>query len=240
MDHPAAPRRSAILALVLAFATLLWSACAPAAEDEGEAEARTNPTGPVSYVPTATGASWSYLPNGAPLSDPRVNVTVEGPTVLDGDVVTTWRQVGRGFDVRYFREHTDEGTFLLREERPGTIITFDPPIRELPPGPLRVGATWSGETTATLRFPEAEEAQRSEQLEVQWVHTVVDRRTVDVVAGEFEAFVLNFTSRSVNDEGEVVDELTQETWFSPYLGEVRTENGFVLVESNLRGLPRAE
>jgi hypothetical protein len=71
------------------------------------------------------------------------------------------------------------------------------------------------------------------------VTTVVDRREVTVTAGTFEVFVLNFTSRTTDESGEVVDELTQETWFAPYLGEVRTENGFFLVDSNLLGLPRA-
>lgn len=234
-----AARHRPLLALAVTLALASFTACAPSTE-EGEAEGRTEPTGPLSYVPTETGAAWAYLPNGAPLSDPRMTVTVEGPTVLDGNVVTAWHQVGRGFDVTYYRRHDEEGTFLVREERPGTILTFDPPIRELPSGPLRVGETWSGETTATLRFPEAEATNRRQELDIQWVTTVVDRRTVDVVAGEFEVFVLNFTSRTTDEDGDVVDELTQETWFSPYLGEVRTENGFVLVESNLQGLPRAQ
>jgi len=61
---------------------------------------------------------------------------------------------------------------------------------------------------------------------------------VTVAAGTFEVFVLNFTSRTLDEDGVVLEELTQETWFAPYLGEVRTENGFFLVDSNLLGLPR--
>jgi hypothetical protein len=230
--------RARTTALVMALALLLLAvACAPVAQEE--AEVVTEPSGPLSYVPTATGSTWTYLPERATLDEPRVRLTVEGPTVVDGEVRTAWNLVGRGLDVRWFREHREDGTYLVREERPGTIIRFDPPIRELASGPWRVGQTWSGETTATLRFPEADAENRTSSLEVAWVTTVVDRREVTVPAGTFEVFVLNFTSRTTDQDGSVVDELTQETWFAPYLGEVRTENGFFLVDSNLVGLPRA-
>lgn len=239
MSHPAharplRPLRAAALLLTLAA---VLASCVPAASEETEVV--TDPTGPLSYVPTATGARWSYLPDRATLDEPRVTMTVEGPTVVAGEVRTAWRMVGRGLDVRWFRDHREDGTYLVREERPGTIITFDPPILELPSGPLRVGESWRGETTATLRFPDAEPENRLSSLDLQWVSTVVDRRTVTVAAGTFEVFVVNFTSRTLDEEGTVVEELTQETWFAPYLGEVRTENGFFLVDSNLIGLPRA-
>ena len=241
LPSPSRPaRRAAGLLAWLAIALL--TACAPSAtgDDGPRAQAASRVTGPVQYIPTATGARWSYLPNGASLSEPLVVTTVEGPTVLDGQVRTAWRTYGRGLDTRFFREHGPDGTFLVREERPGTNIDFDPPVRELPAAPLRVGQTWSGETTATVTFPEAESGNRVRRMVIDWVTTVVDKRVVDVVAGEAEVFVLNFTSRTTDEDGNVVEELTQETWFAPYLGEVRTENGFFLVESNLIGLPHAE
>ena len=239
MSHPAPvrplrPLRAA--ASLLALVALLAS-CVPAASEE--AEVVSVPTGPLSYAPTATGARWTYLPDGATLDEPRVVMTVEGPTVVDGEVRTAWHMVGRGLDVRWFRAHLEDGTYLVREERPGTIITFDPPILEMPSGPLRVGQSWRGDTTATLRFPDAEPENRLSSLDLQWVSTVVDRRTVTLAAGTFEVFVLNFTSRTLDEQGRVVEELTQETWFAPYLGEVRTENGFYLIDSNLIALPRA-
>src|SRR6056297_3609043 len=197
--------------LAAAAIVLLIGACAPAASEETEAV--TTPTGPVAYVPRATGAAWAYLPDRATLDEPRVVVRVEGPTVVDGTVRTAWRMVGRGLDIRWFREHRDDGTFLVREERPGA-------------------------TTATVRFPEAAPENRTSTLALDWITTVVDRRPVTVAAGTFEVFVLNFTTRTLDEDGTVLEELTQETWFSPYLGEVRTENEFFLVDSNLLGLPR--
>jgi hypothetical protein len=216
----------------------LLGACVPAASEETTAV--TTPTGPVAYQPTATGATWAYLPERATLDEPRVVVRVDGPTVVDGQVRTAWRLVGRGLEVAWFREHRDDGTFLVREERPGTRITFDPPLQELQAGPFRVGQTWGGTTTATLVFPGAAPENRRQSLALEYRTTIVDRREVTVAAGTFEVFVLNFTSRTFDESGAVVEELTQETWYAPHLGEVRTENGFFLVASNLIGLPAAE
>ncbi|MDZ7707529.1 MAG: hypothetical protein U5J97_06470 [Trueperaceae bacterium] len=229
------PRRPLLL-LAAALIVSLVAGCAPTVSEETEAV--TQPTGPLAYVPRETGAAWSYLPDRATLDEARVVVRVEGPTVVDGQVRTAWRMVGRGLEVRWFREHREDGTYLVREERPGTVITFDPPILEMVSGPLRVGQNWTGATTATVLFPEATAENRTSTLALEWVTTVVDRRSVTVAAGTFDVFVLNFTSRTLDEDGVVLEELTQETWFSPYLGEVRTENGFFLVDSNLFGLPR--
>lgn len=223
-----------LAALCLALVVLL-SGCVPEA---GQAEAATQPTGPLAYVPTETGATWAYLPDRASLDEPRVIVRVEGPTVVDGVVRTAWRMVGRGLEVRWFREHRSDGTYLVREERPGTRILFDPPIQELPSGPFRVGQTWGGETTATLIFPDAAPENRSSSLPLEYRSTIVDRREVTVPAGTYEVFVLNLTTRTYDEQGTITEELTQETWYAPYLGEVRTENGFFLVDTNLEGLPR--
>lgn len=230
------PRRlSALIAVTL---LVFLGACVPASSEE--ASVVTTPTGPVAYQPTATGATWSYLPERAALDEPRVVVRVDGPTVVDGQVRTAWRLVGRGLQIAWFREHRTDGTFLVREERPGARIGFDPPLQELEPGPFRVGQSWGGTTTATLEFPDAAPENRRSTLSLEYRTTIVDRREVAVAAGTFEVFVLNFVSRTYDESGAVVEELTQETWYAPYLGEVRTENGFFLVESNLIGLPRAE
>ena len=220
------------------IATLaLLAACAPAAEDQ--AELVETPTGPLAYHPTPTGAVWSYLPERATLSESRLNTRIEGPTVLDGQVRVSWRTAGRGLEIRHFREHRSDGTYLFRTERPGTILTYDPPIHEMPDRELRVGDRWDGATTVTTRFPEARPENREQVLDVDYVTTVVDRRSVTVPAGTFEVFVLNFTSRTLDDSGEVIEEFTQERWFAPYLGIVRNEQGHLLVDSNLLELPRA-
>lgn len=227
--------RISVLAVLLA---LLLGACAPAADGERVEVAEL--TGPVSYYPNQTGLVWEYLPDGALLSEPRLVQRVEGPTVLDGIVVTATRLAGRGLDVRSFREYRPDGVFLKREERPGTIITFDPPLKEFPAeGSLRVGSTWAGEGSAEIVFPDARPENRRELLQFRYRYTVVDRRSVTLVGGTFEVFVIDFLSRLESDDGELIEEVTQQAWFAPFVGEVRTEGGYVLVDSNALGAERA-
>lgn len=223
-------RPLAVLALLaLAVAT---AACVPVA-DPGRVEVQQF-TGTPSFFPQETGLRWSYLPDGARLDEPRYVVTVEGPTVLDGEVWILFRLVGGGQDAGFYRQFRADGVYLRRQTRPGGSFTFDPPIRELPAaGELRVGAIWSGSTTIEGVFPGASspEGRRFTQ-QVDYVYTVVDRRTVTVRERAYEVFVIDFTTRTFDAAGAVAEELTQTLWFGPNVGTVRHENGWFLVETN--------
>ena len=220
------------LSLCAVVAAALLAACAPTTSDERvEVQQLTEP---LTYYPNQTGARWQYLPDAARLSDPRLIRSIEGPTVLDGEVWISWRTAGRGIDLRTFRQTRPDGVFLKRRVRPGSVITFDPPIQEFPAqGQLRVGATWAGETSATIEFPGADPENRHSTLELTYTYTVVDQRSVTLLAGEFDVFVVNLVTRTFDEDGEIVEELRQETWFSPFVGEVRTDNGYFLVETNV-------
>lgn len=219
------------IALLSIIAGLVLAACAPAADERVTVEQLTEP---VTFYPSQTGARWEYLPDGARVSDPRLVRTIQGPSVLDGEVWVAWRTSGRGLDQTSFRQVTSDGVFLKRRLRPGTVITFDPPIQEFPPqSQLRVGATWAGETTAVLEFPQANPENRRASLDLTYTYTVVDRRTVTLLAGEFETFVVNLVTRTFDEDGTIVEELQQETWFVPYVGEVRIDSGHYLVDSNV-------
>ena len=62
--------------------------------------------------------------------------------------------VGRGLDVSSFKQYRPEGVFVLREVRPGTQLTFDPPLQELPAqDALRLGARWGGESSCKYLLP---------------------------------------------------------------------------------------
>jgi hypothetical protein len=218
--------------LPLMLTALLLAACAPVADD-GPRVTIEQLSEPVSFYPRQTGATWQYLPDGARLNETRVIQRVEGPTVLDGEVVTGWRLVGRGIDERNYRTYSPDGVFLMRTTKPGSIIDFRPAVREFPAsGALRVGATWGGETTATVTYPDARPEHRQASLDIRYGYTVVDRRTTRVPAGEVTVFVIDFESVTVDEEGRVTEELTQTTWFAPHIGEVRTESGYFLVETN--------
>ena len=69
-------------------------------------------------------------------------------------------------------------------------------------------------------------------VSIEYRYTVVDRRTVTLAAGTFEVFVIDFVTRTFDEEGTVLEELTQETWFSPFVGEVRTSDELFLVTAN--------
>ena len=218
-----------VVKLLAASLLLFLAACAPTAESPRvDVEQLSEP---ISFYPFQAGAHWEYLPDGARLSDPSTVVRVEGPTVVAGEVWVAWHARGRGLDQMSYRDNRPSGVFLLREDRLGTTFTFNPPLQEYPPSAqLRVGANWSGSTTVQLS---ADNGRQQRTLEVDYVYTVVDRRPVTTPAGQFDVFVIDFTSRTFDEEGNITDQLTQQTWFSPYVGEVRTRNGHLLVSSNV-------
>ncbi len=224
------PRR---LLLVLLALVALAPACAPSAESPRlEIQQLTEP---VSFYPRETGARWAYVRDGAPLDGIRYVETVEGPTVIDGDVWIAFRLVGGGQDVRHYRQFRSDGVYLRRQVRPGATIDFVPPIREMPAeGELRVGLTWRGETTADQRYPSAAPGLQRITVPVEYVYTVVDRRPVTVAGETYDVFVIDRTVRQYDETGAVSDELTRTTWFAPFVGTVRHENGWFLVETNVR------
>lgn len=222
--------RLALASTVLSVVIVL-AACAPTAEDDATV-AIDQLRDEITYYPAQTGASWQYLPEGARLNSPRAGIVVEGPTVVDGEVWISFRELRPGFEQRSYRQVRPEGVFLHSQVRLGiTTLRYDPPLQEFPPaGTLRVGAQWSGDTTVNLTLTGDSE---TEQRRVNYVYTVVDQRTVTVPAGVLEVFVIDLTTRLLDDEGIVVDEDSLQTWFTPFLGEVRLRTGHVLIDTNV-------
>jgi hypothetical protein len=212
----------------LAACLLLLAACAPA---PAERVSVVQATEPPTYYPHPTGALWRYLPEGEAQDAPALVQRVEGPTVVDGERLTAWRTTGRGLETRTYRAYREDGVFIPRETGPGYVTTISPPIREWPrAGTLRVGASWGGEAVATVTFTDADE---QEEVRLTYRYEVVDRRPVETSAGAFDVFVIAFESRSYSAEGQTAETLRQELWFTPFVGEIRTDNGLFLVASNL-------
>ncbi len=213
------------------------AACAPTVEAPRlEVQQLTEP---VSFYPRQTGARWEYVRDGAALDGIRYVETVEGPAVIDGEVWIAFRLFGGGQDVRHYRQFRDDGVFLRRQTRPGATIDFDPPIRELPAeSELRVGLTWRADTVADQHYPSAAPGLRRITVPVEYAYTVIDRRPVTVAGQSYDVFVIDRTVRQYDDDGGVSDELSRTMWFSPYVGTVRHENGWYLVDTNvLRAQP---
>ncbi|MGL4611193.1 MAG: hypothetical protein ACRCYY_16200 [Trueperaceae bacterium] len=222
-----------LILVVLMFGSLL-SACAPRAEAKPVGVQQF--AGEVSYYPREAGATWEYIAENELTDAPRLQTQVLGPTVINGDIWVVTRSVGKGLDLTWYRQYRPEGVFLLREERPGMQLTYDPPLQEMPAeNSLRVGSTWTGDSTVTVFYPDAKkEEDRKQTYTFNYSYTVVDQRDINVGAGEFNVFVINFVARTTNEEGEEQSTDTQETWFAPNIGEIRTENGYFLIDTNVR------
>jgi hypothetical protein len=233
-----------LTATLFIFMSVLPS-CAPGAAGQRPVEIDQF-AGSVSYYPHEAGATWQYLALGEPSDAPRFVTTVQGPTVVNGDLWVVTRAVGKGLDIAWYRQYRPDGVFLLREVRPGVEINYDPPLQEMPAeNSLRVGATWNGETTVTVNFPEAKRPEDQTLVrKFNYIYTVVDeRKGVNVPAGDFDTFVIDFVARVFDDEGneqpcDGTGECKQTVWFTPNLGEVMTEDDYFLIDTNVRqGLP---
>ena len=219
--------------LVYALAACLGlAACAPAAAPRiSVTQLSEAPT----YYPHPTGAAWSYLPEGEAENAPALTQQVEGPTLLDGRTLTAWHASGRGFDTRTYRDYRGDGVFIPRETGPGYVTTIRPAIREWPrERTLKVGSYWGGEAVATVHFTDAD---KREHVRLKYRYEVVDQRPVTTPAGTFEVFVVSFESRSYGAAGKPQEVLRQELWFAPFVGEIKTDTGLVLLSSNM--LPEA-
>ncbi len=227
------------VSLFLLVAVGLLSSCTPGTTNAKPVEVKQF-AGEVSYYPHEAGASWAYLGEGEPGDAPRLVYTVQGPTVVNGDLWVVTSAVGKGLDIAWFRQYRPDGVFLLRELRPGMEINYDPPLQEMPvEGSLRVGATWNGETTVNIYFPDAKRPEDQNITRTfNYVYTVVDERTVNLAAGDFKAFVIDLVARTYDIDGNEVPcsgtgECKYTTFFTPNIGEIRTENNYYLFQTNV-------
>lgn len=210
---------------------LVLAACVPAGTDNRPRTEVEQLTRAVGYYPDQAGARWEYLPENAPVDDPRVVQLVEGPRVVDGRTLISHLTRGAGAEERKFRAITAAGIELYMRTVPGAQTTFNPPILEFP-AELRRGATWNGQTTARTVFPAAPPERRVETQRIRYGYTVVDRRSVRVPAGSFDVYVINQVTDQLAADGSVLGSLTQELWYSPYVGEIRSVGGYYLVGLN--------
>jgi hypothetical protein len=237
--HTLAPRtlgrcalRRARLGLVSLGLAALFAACAPAASPSAPVQVQQL-SSPVSFYPQESGVTWQYLPSGSSAGDPSVVQTIEGPTVVSGDLWVVTRLRGLGLDNRMYRQYRPQGVFLQREVRPGQQVIYDPPIQEYPPeGELRVGATWGGDTTITVFHPDAKPEEQYQTHQAEYRFTVVDRRPVTVTAGTYTVYVIDFEARFLDEGRSVLATQKLTTWFTPHVGEIKTENDFFLVATN--------
>lgn len=223
----------------LALAALLTAACAPTATttnvrpaDPGPRAVGTSPIAKAAgFFPLETGLAWEYLIEGDALSgDPIVTRSI-GPTTLDGQPTHRLRTTGRGIDItRYYREDAT-GLLLVREDRPGVVLQYAPPMLVLPTeGHLTIGARWGGSTLAHVTFLEAPPERQRQSIALNYTHHVTDYREVTTPAGTFDAFVIT-TEATDPASG---NPARYERWFTPYIGELRTADALLLTRAILQ------
>ena len=227
--------RTLRLALTLALAlTTLLGACAPSASPPvPRVSGSLTPDAP-SFYPHETGLTWTYLAEGETIITPAYTLSVLGPSVLEGDRVILTRMRGRTLDTTYYKQHTSDGVFLHREDRPGATITYDPPLHELPtPNALRPGTTWSGTTTATITY---DKTQAPTINTLDYTYTVLEQREANVPAGTFPAYTIEFAAEQ--QDGERTESIRQHEWFTPYWGTVKTRGELLLTGGNILTVER--
>lgn len=213
---------------LLASAALLLGACAPRAAAPAPIVTASTAVSGVSYYPQQTGLSWSYVPEGEEIRNPYV-LRATGPTLLGSTPVQGFRLTGRGVDRTWYRSVSDAGVLLHGFTLPGATVTITPPWREYPTaGTFAPGLTWSGRSTLNI-LDSAGKLRQS--VEVEYRYTVLEQRTVQVAGKTYRVWVIN---RQISGSSPELFAPSQNLWFSPYLGEVRTPEALLLIGTNFQ------
>ena len=198
----------------------------------------------VSYYPSQSGLVWSYLKPGEPLDTAPYIVRIEGPTSYQSKVLTALRFIGRGQERFYYREFDQSGVKLWGEGSPEFYqITYDQPVQEYPPeATLAAGKTWTGSTTASLVTKEG-----TRRVRFTYISKVVIKEKFKVRDTEYDAFLilrdnrLEYLDLSAADAAKpqfqpILE--SQRIRFVPFIGEVETREGLVLVNYNFKAKPQ--
>ncbi|GEM87322.1 hypothetical protein [Meiothermus granaticius] len=216
----------------LLFAVLgsLLAACAP----QTSTPAPTNPlyTGPVGFYPAAVGLDWVYQPQGAAPTDPPYRVSVLGPSTFNGQPALRFRFSGRGQERYYYRVISNAGVQLLgfEEAITNSVVRFTPPMQEYPaPSAFAIGARWGGVTQVDSQIVVGGKITPLASGSLEYTYQVVGRSNVSVPAGDFQVWRI-----ALNLKPSKGDPQTYEIWFVPGVGEVRTQEGLLLVDRNFK------
>ncbi|WP_245593240.1 hypothetical protein [Deinococcus frigens] len=222
-------RPTPFLALIPAL-LLGLGACTPKTSGPGLTVQTSTPVNAVSFYPSEAGLAWSYLPEGEPTSAVPYVLRALGPSISAGQTVQALQLTGRGADQTWFRTFSANGVNLLGLRKPGVNVRLDPPWLEYPAeSAWKVGLNWQGVSTIVIS---GDDGKAQAQGTLNYSYTVQERRQQDTPAGKFEVWVV---TRQVSDTVGGLFPATQQLWFTPYVGEVRTPEGLLLVGRNFKG-----
>ncbi|GGR90815.1 hypothetical protein [Deinococcus sedimenti] len=221
-----APRFSLLAALLGSVLCAGLGSCAPQASAPGTVQSST-PLSRVSFYPQETGLRWAYQPEGETAGGVPYVVQNLGPTLFGGEAVTATRMTGRGADQTWYRVADAQGVRLLGLRKPGVTVRLQPAWLEYPATEAwRVGLTWTGQSQVTLV---GDDGTVKGTGTLTYSYLVQERRTVRTPGGRFDVWVV---TRQISDTVGGLFPATQQLWFTPFVGEVRTPEGLLLTERN--------
>lgn len=215
-------RRFALLS-----ALLMLGACAPRQQVQlpAQAQARTAIRS-ASFYPDSAGMQWTYIPENEASSDPYT-LQALGQSLFGASQVQATQLKGRGAQQTWYRQTSDAGQRLLGFSKPGVVVTLTPSLPEYPAASaLGLGATWSGSSKVSVR---AEDGRLLQSGTVTALYKVLEQRQVTVNKQSYTVWVI---SRQMNDDLGSLFPASQSIWFTPYVGEVRTAEGLLLMGRN--------
>jgi hypothetical protein len=221
--------RTRFLGLILSGLTALLMACEP----PPVSRVTTSVSGDqITYFPSQSGMVWKYLVANEKLDTVPYLVRVEGPLSLDGRVFTGIRFYGRGQDRVYYRTFDERGVQLHAELSDNFYkLVYDNPIQEYPPQKdVIVGKRWNGTTTAVLS--EGKLAPR--KIRITYQYSIVSKEKFRILEADYDAFLILRDTRVENLDGSGAVSEAQRIRFVPFIGEVQTREGLVLVDYSFR------
>ena len=192
----------------------LLAACAPAQQARQAPVTASTSVSQVSFYPFQAGLNWSYLPDGDTQGGQPYTLKALGPSVFGSVQAQAYNLSGRGADQTSYRLISAQGVQLLGFRKPGLSVRLDPPWQEaLAEESWKVGLAWQGESNITVQ---SDDGRTNVSGKVKSYRVwVVNRQITDTVGGLFPA--------------------SQEQWFMPYVGDIRTPEGLLLTGRNFAG-----
>lgn len=220
-------KRSALLPASAALLATLLGSCAPRQAPPAKPVTAVTEASGVSFYPHEAGLVWTYLPEGEAQGSQPYVLQGLGPTLFKEQSVQAVQLTGRGAQQTWYRQYSAAGVRLLGFTKPGVTVSLDPAWQEAPAeGSWKVGLTWEGSSKATV-LDDAGNVKAQGTLKYRY--EVQDFRQVKVPTGTYNVWVV---TRQMSDDLGGLFPATQQYWFAPYIGDVRTPESLLLTGKN--------
>lgn len=219
-------RHTTILALALAS---LLAACAPTTTSTTVRPPALPPlTAAEHYHPNEPGTTLTYVDE----EGKQYQLETLAPRLLSGVAHQHQRYEGEGVSRSTYRRDTPQGLLLARVDDNESVITYDPPLLELPPaGRLDVGLRWGGDTVER-RYASGTAAQPDSSAPMAYLTEVTDSRNVRIGNERVTAFLISTEEYRTVGEHTIRD--AHERWYAPYFGDTTNREGHDLINYRTR------